>query len=431
MSGLRYAVSRLGQRSFAVLPSLIARQLSTLDEITLSHQTQTEENRGFCFAMTEEQVQYKEMARKFAREVIAPQAAHFDRTGEFPWDILKQAFDLGLTNSAIPASIGGPGLGILDACIVAEELSWGCTGISTASTASGLAQMPVVVAGNDQQQRKYLGRMLEEPMTAAYGVTEPGAGSDVAGIKTKAEKKGNEWVLNGEKMWITNGGVANWFFVLAKTDPDKRAGEAFTGFIVDADAPGVTPGKKEWNMGQVASDTRGVKFEDVIVPDENVLAKQGLGFKVAMTAFDKTRPLVAASAIGLAQRALDEATQYSLQRKTFGKRIAEHQAVAFMLADMAIGIEASRSITYRSAWEVDQGRSNTYYASIAKALASDVANKAAADAVQIFGGNGYNKDYPVEKLIRDAKIFQIYEGTSQIQRGIIAKDVIKQAMQTM
>lgn len=217
--------------------------------------------------------------------------------------------------------------------------------------------------------------------------------------------------------------------MLAKSDPTKKAGQAFTGFIVDADSPGITVGKKEWNMGQKASNTCGIKFEDVIVPNENVLGQPGFGFKIAMAAFDNTRPLVAASALGLAQRALDEATQYALQRKTFGKLIAEHQAVAFMLADMAIGIESSKAITYRSAWEIDQGHQNTYYASIAKALASDVANQAAANAVQIFGGNGYNSEYPVEKLIRDAKIFQIYEGTSQIQRGIIAKDIIRKAME--
>lgn len=369
------------------------------------------------------------MARKFAREVIAPQAAHYDKTGEFPWDILKQAFALGLTTGVIPANIGGSGLGILDNCIMVEELAWGCTGVTTAIVSSGLAEMPVIVAGNEQQQQKYLGRMLEEPLNAAYCVTEPSAGSDVAATKTKAEKKGNEWILNGEKMWITNGGVANWYFVLAKSDPTKKAGQAFTGFIVDADSPGITVGKKEWNMGQKASNTCGIKFEDVIVPNENVLGQPGFGFKIAMAAFDNTRPLVAASALGLAQRALDEATQYALQRKTFGKLIAEHQAVAFMLADMAIGIESSKAITYRSAWEIDQGHQNTYYASIAKALASDVANQAAANAVQIFGGNGYNSEYPVEKLIRDAKIFQIYEGTSQIQRGIIAKDIIRKAME--
>lgn len=308
-----------------------------------------------------------------------------------------------------------------------EELSYGCSGIQTAVEGNSLAEAPVIYAGNDEQKRKYLGRMIEECLMAAYCVTEPGAGSDVAGLKTTAVKKGDEYVINGQKMWITNGGVANWYFVLAKTDPNAKAGKAFTGFIVDADSPGVTKGRKEVNMGQRASDTRGISFEDVRVPKENVLGGEGLGFKIAMGAFDFTRPPVAAGAVGLARRALDEATKYSLERKTMGKYIAEHQAVQFMLADMAIGVEASRLATLRAAWEIDQGRKNTYYASIAKALASDVANKNAADAVQIFGGNGYNTEYPVEKLMRDAKIFQIYEGTSQIQRMIIARELLTAA----
>lgn len=265
---------------------------------------------------------------------------------------------------------------------------------------------------------------------AAYCVTEPGAGSDVAGIKTKAVKKGDEYVINGQKMWITNGGVANWYFLLARTDPDAPPGKGFTGFIVDRDSPGVTVGRKEWNMGQRASDTRGITFEDVVVPKENVLGSEGVGFKIAMGAFDKTRPPVAASAVGLARRAMEEALRYSLERKTMGKFIAQHQAVNFMLADMAIGIETSRLAVQRSAWEVDQGRRNTYFASIAKCLAGDVANKCATDAVQIFGGNGFNSEYPVEKLMRDAKIFQIYEGTAQIQRMIIGRELIDKAKMT-
>jgi len=257
----------------------------------------------------------------------------------------------------------------------------------------------------------------------AYGVTEPGAGSDVAGLATKAVKKGDDWVINGQKMWITNSGHANWFFVLAKTS-NEGTGKSFTGFIVDADAPGVTVGKKEINMGQRCSDTRGVTFEDVVVKDENRLGNVGQGFKIAMGAFDITRPLVASGALGLSRRALDEATRYALERKTMGKPIAEHQAVSFMLADMAIGYEASKGLVYKSAFLRDQGKRNTYFASIAKAYAGEVANKNAADAVQIFGGNGFNCEYPVEKLMRDAKIFMIYEGTSQIQRLIISRAVL-------
>ncbi|KAM4022577.1 medium-chain specific acyl-CoA dehydrogenase, mitochondrial isoform 2-T2 [Anomaloglossus baeobatrachus] len=322
------------------------------------------------------------------------------------------------------SSAGGLNLGIFDTCLITEEVAYGCTGIQTAIEANSLGQMPVIIAGNEAQQKKYLGRMTEEPLMCAYCVTEPGAGSDVAGLKTRAEKKGNEYIINGQKMWITNGGKANWYFLLARTNPDPKAptGKAFTGFIVEADSPGVQIGRKELNMGQRCSDTRGIVFEDVRVPAENVLIGEGAGFKIAMGAFDKTRPPVAAGAVGLAQRALDEATKYSLERKTFGRVLAEHQAVSFLLAEMAMKVELARMAYQRAAWEVDCGRRNTYYASIAKAFAGDIANQVASDAVQVFGGNGFNSDYPVEKLMRDAKIYQIYEGTAQIQRLIIARE---------
>ncbi|XP_021936927.1 probable medium-chain specific acyl-CoA dehydrogenase, mitochondrial isoform X2 [Zootermopsis nevadensis] len=350
---------------------------------------------------------------------------------KFPWDIIKKAWELGLTNYHIPQHCGGLDLTCFDECLIAEEIAYGCSAVETALGASSLGQIPLIVAGNKEQQKKFLGRLVEEPLVAAYGVTEPGAGSDVNGVKTRAEKKGDEYIINGQKMWITNGGVASWYFVLARTNPDPKcpAGKAFTGFIVDRDTPGLTPGRKEINMGQRCSDTRGITFEDVRVPKENVLLGEGDGFKIAMAVFDKTRPPVAAGAVGVAQRALDEATKYSLERKTFGIPIAQHQAVSFMLADMAIGIETSRLAWMRAAWETDQGRRNTYYASVAKAQAADVANKCATDAVQIFGGNGFNTEYPVEKLFRDAKIFQIYEGTAQIQRHIISRELLETAKQ--
>ncbi|XP_056277627.1 medium-chain specific acyl-CoA dehydrogenase, mitochondrial [Pseudoliparis swirei] len=381
-------------------------------------------NLGFSFELTDEQKEFQQLARKFAREEIVPAAAAYDRTGEYPMPIIKKAWELGLMNGHIPQEYGGMGLSIFNNCLVTEELAYGCTGVQTAIEANSLGQMPVILAGNEAQKTKYLGRMIEEPLMCAYCVTEPGAGSDVAGIKTRAVKMGDEYVINGQKMWITNGGKANWYFLLARTNPDPKcsAGKAFTGFIVEADSPGVQIGRKEMNMGQRCSDTRGITFEDVRVPKENVLIAEGVGFKIAMGAFDNTRPPVAAGATGLAQRALDEATMYALQRKTFGKVIAEHQAVAFLLAEMAMKVELARMAYQRSAWEVDQGRRNTYYASIAKAFAGDIANQVASDAVQVFGGNGFNSDYPVEKLMRDAKIYQIYEGTSQIQRLIIARE---------
>ncbi|XP_055389295.1 medium-chain specific acyl-CoA dehydrogenase, mitochondrial-like [Condylostylus longicornis] len=385
---------------------------------------------GFSLKLTNEQRDIQELARKFAREEIAPAAAHHDRTGEFPWDIVKKAHSIGLMNGHIPQDVGGMGLNAFDSCLVTEELAWGCTGILLAIEGTCLGQTPVVLAGNAEQKKKYLGRLLEEPLLAAYCVTEPGTGSDVSGIKTKAEKKGDEYIINGQKMWITNGGVANWYFVLARTNPDPKspASKAFTAFIVDRDTPGITPGRKEINMGQRASDTRGVTFEDVRVPKENVLMGEGAGFKIAMLTFDKTRPPVAAGAVGLAQRAMDEATKYALERKTFGVPIAHHQAVAFMLAEMAMGVELGRLSWQKACFEVDNKTpKKSMFASIAKCFASDMANKVASDAVQVFGGNGFNSEYPVEKLMRDAKIYQIYEGTSQIQRLVISRELIEAA----
>jgi len=376
---------------------------------------------GVNFDLTEDQLALQQTARKFAKEEIIPVAAKHDKTGEYPWPVIKKAHELGLLNLKVPQKFGGLGLSLFEASLVTEELAYGCTGIQTAMEGNGLAEAPLIIAANDEIKKKFLTRMVEAPLVASYAVTEPGAGSDVAGIKTTAVKKGNEFVINGQKMWITNCGHANWFFLLTKTDPKAKAGKAFTAFVVEGDSKGITRGRKEINMGQRASDTRGVTFEDVVVPAANIVGAEGEGFKVAMAAFDLTRPLVASGAVGLARRALDEATKYSLERKTMGVPIAQHQAIAFMLADMAIGVEASRSLVWRACHEYDNGRRNTLYASMAKGLAGDVANKNASDAVQIYGGNGFNSDYPVEKLMRDAKIFNIYEGTAQIQRLIISK----------
>ncbi|EFN79756.1 Probable medium-chain specific acyl-CoA dehydrogenase, mitochondrial, partial [Harpegnathos saltator] len=382
--------------------------------------------------LSDTQKEIQELGRKFTREEIIPVAAEYDKSGKYPWDIIKKAWNVGLLNLHIPQDYGGIENGVFDGCLLVEELGYGCTGITTAIATTNLGQTPVIIAGNKEQQKKYLGRLIEEPHVTAYCVTEPGTGSDVAGVKTKAEKKGKEWILNGTKMWITNGGVANWYFVLARTNPDPKApaSKAFTGFIVERDWPGVTPGRKEINMGQRASDTRMITFEDVRVPEENVLFGEGQGFTIAMKTFDRTRPSVAAASIGLAQRALDEAMKYAMERKTFGKPIAEHQAVAFMLADMAIGVETARMATMKAAWATDKNLPNaTPLASVAKCYAADVANKCATDAVQIYGGAGFNTEYPVEKLMRDAKIFQIYEGTAQIQRLIISRYILAQNKQ--
>uniref|UniRef100_A0A7S2SHD4 Medium-chain specific acyl-CoA dehydrogenase, mitochondrial n=1 Tax=Rhizochromulina marina TaxID=1034831 RepID=A0A7S2SHD4_9STRA len=379
---------------------------------------------GLSFELTDEQEAFKMAARQFAKDVVMPAAAELDRTMKFPEEIFQQAWELGLVNAHIPEEYGGLGLHTIEACVINEELAYGCSGVSTAIEANSLAQMPVILAGSDALKKKYLGRMTEAPLKCAYAVSEPGAGSDVAAAKTRAERKGDSWVINGSKLWITNGGVADWYFVLAVTDANASVGKRMTGFVVDAATPGISFGDKLVNMGQRCSDTRPVFFEDVVVPESNVLGEVGAGFKIAMGAFDNTRPPVAAGAVGVARRAMDEAVQYSRERVTMGVPIAEHQTIAFMLADMATGIEASRLLTLKSAYEIDQGRSNTMFASMAKAFAADHCNKVVADAVQIFGGAGFNTEYPVEKLMRDAKIFQLYEGTSQIQRLIISRHLL-------
>jgi len=382
------------------------------------------QRRSLNFDLSDDSLMLQELARKFAREEMLPKAAEHDRTMEYPQEIFTKAWELGLVNCHVSEDMGGMGLGCVDSCIIAEEMAYACTGMETAIEANSLGSMPLMLGGSPELQQEYLGRLLAEPIQAAYGVTEPGAGSDVAGLKTKAERVGDEYILNGEKMWITNGGVANWYFVLARTnqDPNCPASRAFSGFIVEREWEGVNPGRKEVNMGQKCSDTRGIRFDNVRVPAKNLIGEEGKGFVYAMGAFDNTRPPVAAAAVGLSQRALDEASKYALERKTMGKPIVQHQAISFLLAEMAARTELSRLMTTKSAWMIDQGVRNTYYASIAKLFAGDSANQTATDAVQIFGGNGYNCDYPVEKLMRDAKIFQIYEGTAQIQKLIISRE---------
>ncbi|KHN70958.1 putative medium-chain specific acyl-CoA dehydrogenase 10, mitochondrial [Toxocara canis] len=412
----------LARRILSTVASTQARLASSATSATL----------GFNFQLTDEQRELQDMVRKFVRDEIIPVAGHFDKTGEFPWDIIKKAHANGIINGDIPTECGGLGLDLISSAIIGESIGYGCTGVGAAIFANDLAETPIIIAGSDEMKKKYLGRMIEEPIMAAYCVTESGAGSDVSAVRTRSEKKGDEYVINGTKMWITNGGHANWFFVLTRSDPDPKTppGKAFTAFVVDGDSPGLTRGKKEVNMGQRASDTRAITFEDVRVPAKNVIGAPGEGFKIAMKTFDKTRPLVASLATGLAARCLDEASKYALERKTFGQPIANHQAISFMLADMAINVELSRLVTYRSAWEIAKGGTGAYYSSIAKCFAADTANTAATNAVQIFGGNGFNSEYPVEKLMRDAKIFQIYEGTSQIQRVVISRHLLNRVKQS-
>lgn len=374
------------------------------------------------FSLSEDQIEFQKLAREFAAKEVAPRAAYYDETAEYPMDIIKKAWEAGIMNNHVPELYGGNGLGVLDGCIISEEIAAACTGIGTAMEANMLAECPILVAGTEAQKKDFLGRMTEAPLLAAYCVTEPDAGSDVQGMRTTAKRVGDEYILNGAKMWITNASVANWFFVVAYTD--KEAGvKGMSAFLVEADSEGIEVGKKEMNMGQRCSDTRGITFDNVKVPAKNRLGEEGQGFVIAMKAFDLSRPVVASAAVGLSRNAMEQSIAYAGQRRTFGKPIAAHQAVSFMIADMAKDIEAARLLVWNAAWMIDQGTRNTKMASMAKCFAADVAMRVATDAVQIFGGNGYSKEYPVEKLMRDAKIFQIYEGTSQIQRVIIAKEI--------
>jgi acyl-CoA dehydrogenase len=378
------------------------------------------------FALTEEQQQLRALAHEFAEKEIVPKAAHHDQTGEYPREICRKAWDLGLMNTHIPEAYGGAGLGVFDGCLIAEEIAWGCTGIGTAMEANTLAEAPIIVGGSEDQKKKFLTPMTREFRLAAYCVTEPQAGSDVQGIKTTARKVGDDYVLKGSKMWITNGDVADWYFVVAYTDPAQRY-KGMSAFVVPRDSPGIVVGRKEQNMGQRASDTRAIDFNDVVVPKSNLLGKDGQGWFLAMAAFDHSRPVVSAAAVGLARSAMEHAVRYARERSTFGTPIYKHQSIAFMIADMAMRIEAARLLVWQSGWKIDRGERNTKEAAMAKAFAADSAMQVALDAVQVFGGYGFSKEYPVEKLMRDAKVFQIYEGTSQIQRVIIAKEIFDRA----
>lgn len=374
------------------------------------------------FEFSDEQKALIDSTRGFVKERIIPVAAECDQHSKFPNDVFKEAWELGIVNATIPEAYGGTGLSEVDNVLLTEELAYGCSGIQTSITANILAATPIMVAGNEEQKKKYLGMLTSEASFAAYAITEPGAGSDAGGIQTRCEKKGDAWVINGQKCFITNGSWAKWYIVFATVDASTKH-KGIAAFIVDRDAPGVSVGKKEDKLGQRASDTATIIFEDVKVPEANLLAPPGQGFQLAMKTFDRTRPDIAAGACGIMRRALDESVAYALERKTFGVPIAQHQMVQSMIAEMAIKYEATRLLMLKAAWMVDEGGKNSITASYSKAFGADSAMQVAVDAVQVFGGNGYMKEYPVEKLMRDAKILQIYEGTSQIQRMVIAKNL--------
>lgn len=375
------------------------------------------------FSIAEEHQQLIQMARRFAAERIIPVAHECDRDSRFPMDVFKAAWEIGLVNVPVPAEYGGTGMGETENAIVTEELAYGCSGITTSILANGLALTPIKLAGNEEQKKKYLGMLTAEPILAAYATTEPGAGSDVAGMKTTFRQVGDDFVLNGQKCWITNASYARWYVVFATSNPEARH-KGIAAFILDRDTPGLTVGKKEDKLGQRASDTSQLFLEDVKIPKSQLLAPEGKGFKLAMETFNQTRPDIGAMATGIMRRCLDESIKYAKERETFGKAIADHQMVQAMIADMAVRVEATRLLYLKAAWNLDNGVRDPIVSSFAKVYGADSAVATATDAVQIFGGNGYVKEYPVEKLYRDSKLLQIYEGTSQIQRMVIAKNVL-------
>ncbi|TFG15224.1 acyl-CoA dehydrogenase [Candidatus Thorarchaeota archaeon] len=375
------------------------------------------------FSLTEEQIELRNKARKFAQEKMLPYAHYYDKTGEFPWPIVKNAWSEGLMNLGIPEEYGGPGLGITEACIVVEEMAAGCAGMTTSIYANSLGPEPIIIAGTDKQKEKYLKPLTEEVKLAAFACSEPGMGSDVAGIQTRAEKKGNHYILNGSKFWITNAPQADYYTVFASLDPSKRH-QALCAFIVDADTPGVRTGKPVQKMGHRASATSAIMFRDAKVPEENLLGSEGMGFLIAMQTFAQTRPAIAAFATGLARATMEYARDYAKKREAFTKKLREFEGIQFKLAEMYMKIEASRLLYLKAAWAADTSGDSTVPASVAKAYATDAAMWCASEAVQIHGGYGYIDQYPLEKLFRDAKLYQIYEGTSEIQRLILARHVL-------
>ena len=379
----------------------------------------------FSFNLTPEQRQLKEIAHKFAIEEILPKAAQYDTEHAFPRDIIRKAWRVGLMNPQIPPEYGGLGLGVFDTCLVGEELNYGCAGISSTLAANNLAVCPLLIAGSEVQKQRYLGWLTAEPTCAAFAITEPGAGSDVASLSMSYRKVGDGYVLNGTKHFISNGSVADWYVVFATSDKSLLH-TGISCFVVPAETPGITRTRMYNKLGQRAADTAEVVFEEVKVSRTGLVGTEDKGFQIAMQTFDRVRPEIAAIGIGISQRALDESLAYAKQRVAFGQPIANFQAIQFMLADMAIELEAMRLLTYKAAWLLDQGTPSAVVSSYAKAFSADATMRITTDAVQIFGGYGYMRAYPVEKLMRDAKLLQIYEGTSQIQRVVIARNLLKE-----
>ena len=382
------------------------------------------------FNLTEDQKDLQKRAREFAIKEILPVAASYDEAEVMPIKVIKKAWEAGLTNLSIPKEYGGQGYGIMESVIVVEEIAAACPGIATSIFDNDLGAGPVVIGGTDEQKQRILTDITKNFKLIAFATSEPGMGSDVAGMQCRAEKDGDGFLLTGTKYWITNGGFADYISVFATTDPTKKH-RGIAGFIVPTDLEGVTTGKHIPKLGQRASNTCSVVLKNVHIPKENVLARPGRGFILAMQTFQNTRPAVAAFAIGCARSAMEYSIDYALKRETFGRPIAKYQAIQFKIANMYKDIEAARLLTYKAAWEGDQGLDNNLTSSIAKAFASDAAMEITTEAIQLFGGYGYVRTYPVEKLFRDAKLYQIYEGTSEIQRIVISRFILRQYQHAM
>jgi acyl-CoA dehydrogenase len=374
------------------------------------------------FTLTDEQKNLRDLAHDFAEKEIRPVAWEYDKEGTWPQDVINKAHEVGLMNTHVPEEYGGAGLDYLDGCLIEEELAWGCSGIQTSLGANGLAGAPVLLGGSEEVKKEFFEALTAEPKLASFCLTEPGAGSDVSGMRTKAVKKGDKYVITGQKCFITNGQYADYYTVYAKTDLDAGH-RGISAFLVKRD-DSIVIDKKEDKMGQRASNTATVTFNETEVDARYLLGEENKGFKLAMMTLDRTRPGVAAMATGIARAAFEFATEYSKERVQFGVPIAMHQAIQFMIADMATKVHLARLATWHSAVLLDQGKRNTLESSHAKRFAADTAMEVTTDAVQIYGGYGFIKEYPVEKLMRDAKIMQLYEGTSQIQRLVIARETL-------
>ncbi len=379
------------------------------------------------FSLSEEQKFMRDLAHQFAEKEIRPIAAEYDEREEVPWEVIRKAAQAGFLSYYIPEEYGGGGVtDLLTHVLVDEELFWGCAGVGTILGGTSLCATPILIAGTEEQKQKYLPLFCDpdNPRLGAYALTEPSSGSDAASISTHAVREGDYYIINGYKTFITNGGIADLYVVFATVDP-SLGHRGITAFIVEKDTPGLRPGKKEKKMGIRASHTAQLAFENMRVPVSNRLGAEGEGFKIAMKTFEITRVQVAIGAVGVARAAFEYARDYANERVQFGKPIIQHEAVGFMLADMAMQIEAARLLCWQAAWLYDVGKPNTYQASMAKAYAADIAMQVTTNAVQVLGGYGYIREYPVEKWMRDAKIIQIYEGTSQIQRLIISRHLMK------